>query len=278
MSTETFAPIYNTDPTASFDPSSFDQTAGTAGSAGSAQNISFSGDNSAFSTSQNQTAADPGKAAAEAVAIDLDDPELLAFEFETNSGVDAYELPPPVDDGKYRVKLKQIDVKDAKGNVVRWAVKKKEGTNDGKPYAYTAIEAQILQPGGKFDGLKVRDSFISTMKNKRNGGVPVVTILDALGVKVPQKANAKELMELLLKTLAGEPELVIETAWEGQVSQEEAELYKAKGLYPPTVRGQHRFPEVSGVRQVETEVQGGLGKHVVRAQSRIIRYFKLSTK
>jgi hypothetical protein len=270
--TDAFAPIYSTDPTASFDPSTFNTDASAA------NNVSFDGDNSAFTTAQTQTTADPGKAAAEAVAIDLDDPELLAFEFETNSGVDAYEMPPPVDDGKYRVKLKQIDVKDAKGNVVRWAVKKKEGTNEGRPYAYTAIEAQILQPGGKFDGLKVRDSFISTMKNKRNGGVPVVTILDALGVKVPQKANAKELMELLLKTLAGEPELVIETAWEGQVSQEETELYKAKGLYPPTVRGQHRFPEVSGVRQVETEIQGTLGKHNVRAQSRIIRYFKLGTK
>lgn len=274
--TDAFAPIYNTDPTASFDPSTFDTS--TANS--DANNVSFGGDNSAFQTSQNQTnsQSDPGKAAAEAVAIDLDDPELLAFEFETNSGVDAYELPPPVDDGKYRVKLKQIDVKDAKSNVVRWAVKKKEGTNDGKPYAYTAIEAQILQPGGKFDGLKVRDNFISTMKNKRNGGVPVVTILDALNVKVPSKANAKELMELFIKTLAGEPELVIETAWEGQVSQEESDVYKAKGLYAPTVRGQHRFPEVSGVRQVETEVQGSLGKHNVRAQSRIIRYFKLGSK
>lgn len=270
---DAFAPIYNTDPTASFDPNTFDASA-----AGTA--VAFDGDNSAFQTSQTQTnsQSDPGKAAAEAVAIDLDDPELLAFEFETNSGVDAYEMPPPVDDGKYRVKLKQIDVKDAKSNVVRWAVKKKEGTNDGKPYAYTAIEAQILQPGGKFDGLKVRDNFISTMKNKRNGGVPVVTILDALNVKVPSKANAKELMELFIKTLAGEPELVIETAWEGQVSQEESDLYKAKGLYAPTVRGQHRFPEVSGVRQVETEVQGTLGKHNVRAQSRIIRYFKLGSK
>ena len=257
-----FQPIFNTDPTASFDTTS--ATSAT----------SF--DTASFATSSTQT--DPGAQAAAAVGIDLDDPELLAFEFETNSGVDAYEMPAPVDDGKYRVKLKQIDVKDAKGNVVRWAVKKKPGVNDDRPYAYTALEAQILMPGGKFDGMKLRDNFVSTMKNKRNGGVPVVTILDALKVKVPAKANAKDLMELLLKTLAGEPELVIETVWEGQVAQETGDMFKSKGLYAPSLRGQHNFPLVEGKRQVEGTVKSTLGEFPVRAQSRINRYFGLGTK
>jgi hypothetical protein len=261
-----FQPIFSTDPTASFD---------TNYSASANADTSFDPGSADFSTSASPSA-DQGTQAAAAIGIDLDDPELLAFEFDTNSGVDAYELPAPVDDGKYRVKLKQIDVKDAKGNVVRWAVKKKEGVNEGRPYAYTAIEAQILQPGGKFDGLKLRDNFVSTMKAKRSGGVPVVTILDSLKVKVPVKANAKDLMELLLKTLAGEPELVIETAWEGQVAQDINDMFRTKGLYAPSLRGQYNFPMVDGKRQVESEVKSSLGVFPVRAQSRIIRYFPLS--
>ena len=171
--------------------------------------------------------------------IDLNDPALLSGEIDTNADVDAYAAPPPLPDGIYRVKVKQIDVKKANGETARYAAKRDK---HGNPYAYTALECRVQDPGGKFDNVPVYDRFLSTMQ-QRNGGVPIVRVLTVLGIKVPAKTNAVQLMEMLFKALAGEPELEIETVWEGNLDQADRERFENGGTKQPRVLGMHRFPK-----------------------------------
>jgi hypothetical protein len=53
--------------------------------------------------------------------LDLNDPKFASEDIGVNPEGDAYATPPPVPDGEYRAKLKQLDVKDSKQNLVRYA-------------------------------------------------------------------------------------------------------------------------------------------------------------
>lgn len=210
--------------------------------------------------------------------IDLNDPNLLSAELDTNADVDAYAAPPPLPDGRYRVKIKQVDVKGPDGQPVRYNVK--PGKNGAPPYAYTALQANVVDPGGKFDNQTLLDNFVSTMQN-RNGGIPIVRILTVLGVKLPAKTNAKILLDLFFKALAGEPELEIDSVWEGGLDQTDRERFEQ--AQPPVkfraVLGMHRFPlAANGVDRVpDLEVETTLGKVNVRARARINGYFPLGS-
>ena len=221
--------------------------------------------------------------------IDLNDPSLLSSELATNSDVDAYAVPPPIPDGRYRLKIKQLDVKDSAGQPARYAIKQrknKDGSpkflDNGKPdvYAFSALEGQVVDPGGKYDNYKLSDYFVSTMVNK-NGGIPVVRILTVLGVKLPDRTTAASLMQLYQDTLAKEPELEVDVAWEGGLSQDDQERWKqASTKYAPSVRGMHRFPmsQDGKTRLPDITVKTvELGEVNLHAQPRIIGYFPLGS-
>lgn len=207
--------------------------------------------------------------------VDLNDPNLLSAEFDTNAEVDAYAAPPPVPDQKWRVKLKQIDVKGPNGEPVKYNVK---AGKDGKPpYAYTAIEARIIDQSGKFDNVPLYDRFVSTMQ-ARNGGVPIVRILTCLGVKLPAKTNAKMLLDLLFKALASEPELAVDTVWEGGLDEADREQFQQSNVKQPRVLGMHRFPQdAKGNAIPEITVSTQLGDKTLRAQVRINGYHDLAS-
>ena len=172
--------------------------------------------------------------------IDLNDPRLASENIEVNPEGDAYATPPPPPDGEYRAKLKQIDVKDARGQQVRFKAMKIKGTE--KLYLATAIEARIQDPAGTYDNIPVFDRWVGTFPN-RDGSTKITTILTKLGVSFPKSATHKDLMEIFLKALAGEPDVMIETQWEAscQKCQEEAE--KTGSQKPRSIRGMSRFPQ-----------------------------------
>ena len=208
--------------------------------------------------------------------IDLNDPNLLSAELDTNPDIDPYAAPPPLPDGRYRVKCKQIDVKGPDGQPARYTVKLGK---DGKPpYAYTALELTVIDPAGKLDGLKVYDRFVSTMQ-QRNGGVPLVWIQKCLGVTLPAKSNAKQILDSFFKVIGGEPELEIETVWEGGLDEADRERFETAQVKQPRVLGQHRFPQkqVGGVMQSvpDLKVQTALGEVNVHAQVRVNGYHPL---
>jgi hypothetical protein len=210
------------------------------------------------------------------IVIDLNDPNLLMQELDTNPDVDPYAAPPPLPDGRWRVKVKQQDVKNpSDGQPARYAVKLDKQTQ--QPYAYTALEATVLDPTGKNDGMKLHDYFVST-RPARNGGIPIVRLLTCLKVQLPPKVNAKVLMDELLKALASEPELEVDTVWEGGMDQADQERFEAAGERQPRVLGQHRFPQNGkGEPQPEMTVETKLGKVNLRARPRINGYFPLGS-
>lgn len=206
--------------------------------------------------------------------IDLDDPNLLLHEMDTNADTDAYAAPPPLPDGRWTVKVKQQDVKNAAGEAVRYAVKVGK---DGVPYAYTALEATVIDPSGKFDGLRLTDYFVST-RPARNGGIPIVRLLTCLKVQLPAKVNAKVLLDELLKALGSEPQLEVDTVWEGSPDQADQERFEASGEKLPRVLGQHRFPKGADGKSVpDVEVDTKLGKINLHARPRINGYFPLGS-
>jgi hypothetical protein len=221
--------------------------------------------------------ADPLGQPASTGISDPTDLNLLEFQVETNTDVNAYAAPPPIPDGRYRAKLKQIDVKLDNGGTARYKIAQKPTVNGGSPYVYTAIEATIIDPAGRYDGLKVWDRFVSTLP-ARNGGIPMVRVLTSLGHKLPASASPRHILEALLKVLGGEPELEIETVWEGNLDQADQERFKQAGVKPPRVLGMHRFPdnpEVKGAKLPDMDVDTSLGKVHLHAQVRINNYHPL---
>jgi hypothetical protein len=220
------------------------------------------------------------------VSVDLNDPSLLEESLEFDASANPYEFPPPVPDGRYTAKLKQLNVKDADGKEVLFAVKQDMDYSKGAPgkpvflangkpklYVSTALECRIQDPSGKFDNIPVFDRFVDS-RTARNGGIAMVRILQCLGVKVPSNMSAGQLKELFQKTLASEPTLEIETSWEGQPDQDTVELYKERGeRLPKRVKGMHRFPERDGKRVPEITVPGKLGDVAMRAQAVVVGYF-----
>lgn len=222
-------------------------------------------------------------------AVDLNDPSLLSAEFDIDPTADPYAVPPPIPDGRYRAKLKQIDVKNAAGEMVRYAVKPLFDYRGGaaipvmdenghqKYFVTTALECRIQDPSGKYDNAPVYDRFMDS-RTARNGGVPLVRVLTVLGVALPPKLNAKTLIDTFMKALAGEPDVEITTAWEANLGQEDQELFKAQGVQAPRrVTGMHNFPVVDGKRVPEIQRKTVLGDFSMRAQAKITGYYALGS-
>ncbi len=204
--------------------------------------------------------------------IDLNDPNLLLADMDANQDLDPYAAPPPLPDGRWTVKIKQRDVKGPDGQPARYTVKTDK---NGQLYAYTALDATVIDPTGKFDGINLTDYFVSTRPDTRRGGaIPLSWILKCLGVQLPAKINAKVLLDEFFKATASEPQIEVDTVWEGSLSQDDQERFDQSGERAPRVLGMHRFPQqADGSRLPEVEVDTKLGKVFLRARPRINGYF-----
>src|SRR5271154_3080318 len=88
--------------------------------------------------------------------IDINDPIFTSENIDVNPEVDAYAFPPPPPDGRYRSKIKLLQSKDATGQLVDY-LPKKWGTNPPQLVLVTGIEASIIDPTGKYEGVRVFD-------------------------------------------------------------------------------------------------------------------------
>lgn len=183
--------------------------------------------------------------------IDENDPRLISEPLDVNVDADAYAQPAPPPDGKYRAKLKLEGVKQ-------------EGTSEKKSYApknfgkppvpayATSISCQLIDANGKYDGIVLYPAFgggVSTAVRRDNSS-QVGTILAR--IKKPDgsawapagvKMNPKEWMELLVKALATEPEIGVETSWEASCREcGEVEKAKGSGKFAARTTGMHHFP------------------------------------
>src|ERR1700689_3680600 len=144
--------------------------------------------------------------------IDLNDPQLTSEMLTENPAGDSYAFPPPPPDGMWRAKLTSLPVKDEKQVEQKYIAKRFPKMNKGVAYLSTAVTAQILDSTGKHDGIKINQYNVKTAITK-DGSSDVSTILVRLKQPLTPASQAGR-MEQLLKVLASEPELVIETAWE----------------------------------------------------------------
>lgn len=204
--------------------------------------------------------------------LDLNDPSLLMAEQDANQDQDPYAAPPPLPDGRWLVRIKQRDVKGNDGNPAKYKV---ATGKDGKVYAFTALDAEVVDPSGKYDRVKLSDYFVSTRPDPyRNGAVPMAWILGRLGVRLPEKINAKILLDEFFKALAAEPQIEVDTVWEGSPDQDGQDRLDQAGERFRPVLGQHRFPQdAKGNRIPDMDVDTKVGKIHLRARPRINGYF-----
>lgn len=211
------------------------------------------------------------------VPIDPNDPRLTSEVLTINPDADAYAVPPPLPDGKWRAKAKQVDIKDDKGQLQRYAVFSRAKMEGGKPFFATNVEFSVIDHSGSFDGVKLTEYWIKTMVDARKGTSQAATLTAKLGGKPLAQATQKATIDLLLTTLAAEPELIIETAWsaECQTCQDAAKKRGDRAPRPFRV-GMHRFPATRTPGQHDPTDGCPTCKSQVRAQPRIVGFYSLA--
>src|SRR5205085_12593506 len=169
-------------------------------------------------------ASDPGRpqpSEAPQELIDITDPRLVSAPLDVDITKDAYATPSLPPDGKWRAKLKHEGSKNDKGEVDPYVLT--ATANPVIPYFKTGVSASIIDPTGKFDNFIVRPPFggdVGTMLRKDHSS-QAATLLGYLRrpdgkpwLNGVPRMTQKEWIELLIKALAGEPEIGIETQWE----------------------------------------------------------------
>lgn len=221
-----------------------------------------------------EAAVAPGE---QAPAIDPNDPRLTSEVITDNPEADAYAVPPPLPDGKWRAKAKQVDIKDDKGTAQRYAVFSRAKMANGAPFFATNVEFSVIDHSGKFDGVKLTEYWVKTLIDERKGTSQAATLTRKLGGKNPATGSQKSFMDALLHVLASEPELVIETAWSAECQQcQEAAKKKGDRAPRPFLQGMHRFPATKVPGEREPIVPCPTCRSMVRAQPRIAGFFSLA--
>lgn len=201
------------------------------------------------------TPSDPGQAAAAAFPsdapqdiLDPNDPALVSEDISMDTEKDAYAQPAPPPDGKYRAKLKLAKKKDAKGQEVDYVPALWGQGSRAQKVWVMGIEMSIQDPEGKHDGIRVYDFNVSTFVG-RDQSSKVATILGILRqpdgkpwVPPGTRGPAKWWVDTLIKALAGEPEVTLETQWEWSCEGCGKEAKESGKPYPRAITGMNKFP------------------------------------
>lgn len=216
-----------------------------------------------------------------AVEIDPNDPRLTSESMETDATVDAYAIPPPLPDGKWRAKLSLADIKNPAGQIQehRFLLTMATWTTPPAPFFAMNIESNIidLREKGSYDGTKLVDYWVKTLVGDRKvGASPLATVIRKSGGTVPLGANPTQVRDIALKHFAGDPETIIETQWEVrcQTCEKTADT-KGDKKPKPYLRGMHRFPS-RGPGKFDPEVKCGVCGSLNRAMPKIMQYFTLT--
>jgi hypothetical protein len=220
---------------------------------------------------EHEAAAAPAANGEPTVLVDPNDPRLTSEVLTINPDADAYAVLPPLPDGKWRAKAKQVDIKDDKGQQQRYAVFSRAKMASGAPFFATNIEYSIIDHSGEFDGVKLTEYWVKALVDARKGTSQAATMIGKLGGKAPASGSQKVYMDALLSTLAAEPELILETAWSAEC-QHCQEVAKKRGEKSPRpfLAGMHRFPATKTPGVHDPIVQCPTCKQQVRAQARLV--------
>jgi hypothetical protein len=200
---------------------------------------------------------------------DINDPALTSESLTAKEG-DAFAAPPPAPDAIYRVKLKLRGVKadDVNGaditqylagaEVASWVpgIAKDRGGNVTGTFAKTIMDVQIIDPKfPELDGVYLQVPFKWTdTRSSQKGLSKIMTILTLAGKRpdgqpwlvLGQNYGHRPLMEIFLKFLAGEPEILCRSEWSASCDVCGQLAKQSGGAYPKSVDGMQRFPQVPG--------------------------------
>jgi hypothetical protein len=236
---------------------------------------------STFGTPQYDEATTTGAAgtaadAPQAEILDPNDPRLVSETFADDTTKDAYEIPPPAPDGIWRAKLKLGKVTGQDGKPADWKPWSHPNVNNGHPMFVAAVESNLIDLSGKYDGTRVTDNFVkSGIDPKRNTCQMTTITVKAGGTPAVSPGTEAARRDALLKTLAGEPEVLVETNWEASCQSCGEKADKAGEKRPrPFLFGMHRFPQPkTGV--FDPSVKCPACNTLCRAQVRLFRYYKI---
>src|SRR6202140_1704076 len=113
--------------------------------------------------------------------VDPNDPRLTSEVLTINPEADAYAVLPPLPDGKWRMKAKQVDIKDDKGQQQRYAVFSRAKMANGAPFFATNVESSVIDHSGEFDGVKLTEYWVKTLIDERKGTSQAATLIRKLG-------------------------------------------------------------------------------------------------
>lgn len=218
--------------------------------------------------------------AAEAEYIDPNDPLLTSERLDDDTTADAYKIPPPAPDGFWNAKLKHVPIKDSKGQMVPFFAWKHEAVNDGKPMFVANVEVALIDVSGKYDGTKITQQWVKSNIDRRKNTSQMTTItVKAGGEAAKAPSSERDRLDALLKTLAGEPQVVVETSWEAQCMKC-SEVADKKGEKKPSafLRGMHRFPQVrnaQGQTEADPIAACPVCKSACRAQVRVVGFHRV---
>jgi hypothetical protein len=220
-----------------------------------------------------------GTAAVGAEYIDPNDPLLTSESLTDDVTADAYKIPPPAPDGFWRAKLKSVPIKDTKGAMVPFMAWRHEKVNDGKPMFVANAEVSLIDLSGKFDGTRITEQWVKSNIDKRKGTSQMTTIIVKAGGTAPSPSTERQRLDAFLKTLAGEPEVIVETFWEASCMKCGETADKKDEKRPgPFLRGMHRFPQVkgpTGALEADPIVPCPVCKSSCRAQVRVATFHRV---
>lgn len=231
-------------------------------------------------------AAQNGQAEAPQELIDPNDPQLTSEAVDVNLEGDAYAVPAPPPDGAYRVRVKLLQKDDGRGGKVDYAPAK--WGKDQRLVLTSGIEAHIVDPSGKYDGIALYDRTVSTFIG-RDGSHKVSTILARLKrpdgrpwVAKGERLTQTEWMQRFVQAMAGEPEMGVATQW-GWSCQACGEAADKKGeRRPREILGMAKFPvdakaskPGAPVYVPEMRCQANPAHGFARAQARIASFLGL---
>ncbi len=198
--------------------------------------------------------------------VDINDTGLLTEEVALDPEADAFLTPPPPPDAIYLAKIK---LSGAPGQ--QWQAKPDREDPSKIGYLFCSVEARLIIGANQpYDNAPVFDGYVSTMIMQSSGTCRIAGILrDGLQKKVPTRLKHKELAQLLNTALVGEPQVRIETRWEGYCDTCQGRKGKTGKVI---LRGMKKFPQSKdGKRHLHVVECSKCGTEVT-AQARIVRY------
>lgn len=203
-------------------------------------------------------AAEATTATNQATYVDINDLNLFEEPIEGfDPAADPFAGPPPIPDGRYRVKVRYASDDPSR----RW---EKRTTSSGTSYYKTRIYAEIVD--GEFEGRRAYDDFVSTMLLGSSRSSRAAGIARALGF-TPDTPTASGVVKALDAAINSEAICVAELAWRvREYDKETGTEFKLVGM--------RRFPEDSNGNKTPYVTNPNTGE-TVKADAYPVAFFPL---